>query len=56
MREHEYRPDFDVPPEPHKLGRLCKCGLPRRNQVHVWEPKPIEDISDRIIGEGAPDE
>lgn len=34
MRPHHYEPDFNLPLDPRKIARLCKCGLPKRNRYH----------------------
>jgi hypothetical protein len=52
MKPHEYEPDWDLPAEVDRLSRPCKCGLPKRNQIHNSPSEKVEDVSDRILGEG----
>jgi hypothetical protein len=55
MKPHEYEPDWDLPAEADRLSRPCKCGLPKRNQIHSSPSEKVEDVSDRILGEGNTD-
>lgn len=52
MKPHEYQPDFDTPPDPYRIARLCKCGLPKRNRAHDVPPNDEGRTEDeRRLGE-----
>jgi hypothetical protein len=52
MREHVFHLDPFL--APGQLGeQVCLCGLRFESRFHIERPpKPDEDVSDRIIGEG----